>query len=63
MAVKMVCFFKKTGTLKKFAVPEFGFGSGIVASILCMSVKYAYLLDMIHLWFYILCVTFWGSIN
>ncbi|MDB4920900.1 APC family permease [Mucilaginibacter sp.] len=41
-------FFKKTGTLNKFAVPEFGLWiQAIVASILCMSGKYGDLLDMI----------------
>ena len=41
-------FFKKTGTLNKFSVPEFGLWiQAIVASILCMSGKYGDLLDMI----------------
>ncbi|MCO5951021.1 APC family permease [Mucilaginibacter flavidus] len=41
-------FFKKTGTLNKSAVPEFGLWiQAIVASILCMSGKYGDLLDMI----------------
>jgi APA family basic amino acid/polyamine antiporter len=41
-------FFKKTGTLNKFAVPEFGLWiQCIVASILCLSGRYGDLLDMI----------------
>lgn len=41
-------FFKKTGTLNKAAVPEFGLWiQAVVASILCMSGKYGDLLDMI----------------
>jgi APA family basic amino acid/polyamine antiporter len=41
-------FFKKTGTLNKNAVPEFGLWiQAVVASILCMSGKYGDLLDMI----------------
>jgi len=41
-------FFKKTGTLNKFAVPEFGLWiQAVVASILCLSGKYGDLLDMI----------------
>src|SRR5471030_477271 len=41
-------FFKKTGTLNKFAVPEFGLWiQCVVASILCLSGKYGDLLDMI----------------
>src|ERR1700761_6057832 len=41
-------FFKKTGTLNKFAVPEFGLWiQALVASILCLSGKYGNLLDMI----------------
>jgi APA family basic amino acid/polyamine antiporter len=41
-------FFKKTGTLNKFAVPEFGLWiQAAVASVLCMSGKYGDLLDMI----------------
>ncbi|MEP6611703.1 MAG: amino acid permease [Mucilaginibacter sp.] len=41
-------FFKRTGTLNKSAVPEFGLWiQAIVASILCMSGKYGDLLDMI----------------
>ena len=41
-------FFKKTGTLNKFAVPEFGLWiQALVASILCLSGKYGDLLDMI----------------
>jgi APA family basic amino acid/polyamine antiporter len=41
-------FFKKTGTLNKFAVPEFGLWiQCVVASILCLSGRYGDLLDMI----------------
>ena len=41
-------FFKKTATLNKFAVPEFGLWlQCIVASILCLSGRYGDLLDMI----------------
>jgi APA family basic amino acid/polyamine antiporter len=41
-------FFKKTGTLNKNAVPEFGLWiQCLVASILCLSGKYGDLLDMI----------------
>ena len=41
-------FFKKTGTLNKFAVPEFGLWiQALVASILCLSGRYGDLLDMI----------------
>ena len=41
-------FFKKTGTLNKSAVPEFGLWiQALVASILCLSGKYGDLLDMI----------------
>jgi len=41
-------FFKKTGTLNKAAVPEFGLWiQCLVASILCLSGKYGDLLDMI----------------
>jgi APA family basic amino acid/polyamine antiporter len=41
-------FFKKTGTLNKFSVPEFGLWiQAVVASILCLSGKYGDLLDMI----------------
>jgi APA family basic amino acid/polyamine antiporter len=41
-------FFKKTGELNKFSVPEFGLWiQCIVASILCLSGKYGDLLDMI----------------
>ncbi|WP_428328809.1 APC family permease [Mucilaginibacter sp.] len=41
-------FFKKTGTLNKNAVPEFGLWiQAVVAAILCMSGKYGDLLDMI----------------
>ncbi|EHQ25630.1 APC family permease [Mucilaginibacter paludis] len=41
-------FFKRTGTLNKFAVPEFGLWiQCAVASILCLSGRYGDLLDMI----------------
>jgi len=41
-------FFKKTGELNKFAVPEYALWlQCIVASILCLSGKYGDLLDMI----------------
>lgn len=41
-------FFKKTGTLNKFSVPEFGLWiQAFVASLLCLSGKYGDLLDMI----------------
>jgi basic amino acid/polyamine antiporter, APA family len=41
-------FFKKTGTLNKFSVPEFGLWiQAVVASILCLSGRYGDLLDMI----------------
>src|ERR1700744_4486860 len=41
-------FFKRTGTLNKNAVPEFGLWiQAVVASILCLSGKYGDLLDMI----------------
>jgi len=41
-------FFKKTGALNKFAVPEFGLWiQCVVASILCLSGRYGDLLDMI----------------
>jgi APA family basic amino acid/polyamine antiporter len=41
-------FFKRTGTLNKFAVPEFGLWiQAVVASILCLSGRYGDLLDMI----------------
>jgi APA family basic amino acid/polyamine antiporter len=53
-------FFKKTGTLNKFAVPEFGLWiQALVASVLCMSGRYGDLLDMISLVvviFYILTI-------
>jgi len=43
-------FFKRTGTLNRFAVPEFGLWiQCVVASILCLSGKYGDLLDMISL--------------
>jgi APA family basic amino acid/polyamine antiporter len=41
-------FFKKTGTLNKFAVPEFGLWiQALVASVLCLSGRYGDLLTMI----------------
>ncbi len=41
-------FFKRTGTLNKFAVPEFGLWiQCVVACVLCLSGKYGDLLDMI----------------
>jgi basic amino acid/polyamine antiporter, APA family len=41
-------FFKKTGELNKFSVPQFGLWiQCLVASILCLSGKYGDLLDMI----------------
>jgi basic amino acid/polyamine antiporter, APA family len=41
-------FFKRTGELNKFAVPEFGLWiQALVASVLCLSGKYGDLLDMI----------------
>ena len=41
-------FFKKTGTLNKYSVPEFGLWiQCLVASILCLSGRYGDLLDMI----------------
>jgi APA family basic amino acid/polyamine antiporter len=41
-------FFKRTGTLNKFAVPSFGLWiQCLVASVLCLSGKYGDLLDMI----------------
>ena len=41
-------FFKRTGTLNKFAVPEFGLWiQCLVAGILCLSGRYGDLLDMI----------------
>jgi len=41
-------FFKRTGTLNKFAVPNFGLWiQCLVASILCLSGRYGDLLDMI----------------
>lgn len=53
-------FFKKTGTLNKFAVPEFGLWiQALVASILCLSGKYGDLLDMISfvvIIFYVLTI-------
>jgi len=53
-------FFKRTGDLNKFSVPEFGLWiQCIVASILCLSGKYGDLLDMISfvvVIFYILTI-------
>jgi APA family basic amino acid/polyamine antiporter len=53
-------FFKRTGTLNKFAVPSFGLWiQCLVASILCLSGKYGDLLDMISLvavLFYVLTI-------
>jgi APA family basic amino acid/polyamine antiporter len=53
-------FFKRTGTLNKFAVPEFGLWiQAVVASILCLSGRYGDLLDMISfvvVIFYILTI-------
>ena len=53
-------FFKRTGTLNKFAVPGFGLWiQALVASILCLSGRYGDLLDMISLVvviFYILTI-------
>jgi APA family basic amino acid/polyamine antiporter len=41
-------FFKRTGTLNKNAVPEFGLWiQAVVASLLCLSGRYGDLLDMI----------------
>lgn len=41
-------FFKRTGTLNKFGVPQFGLWiQCVVASILCLSGRYGDLLDMI----------------
>jgi APA family basic amino acid/polyamine antiporter len=53
-------FFKRTGNLNKFAVPEFGLWiQALVASILCLSGKYGDLLDMISfvaVLFYVLTI-------
>ncbi|WP_295648459.1 amino acid permease [uncultured Mucilaginibacter sp.] len=53
-------FFKRTGNLNKFAVPQFGLWiQCVVASILCLSGAYGDLLDMISLVvviFYILTI-------
>jgi APA family basic amino acid/polyamine antiporter len=53
-------FFKRTATLNKFAVPEFGLWiQALVASILCLSGKYGDLLDMISfvvVLFYVLTI-------
>ncbi|SDF18886.1 amino acid/polyamine/organocation transporter, APC superfamily [Mucilaginibacter pineti] len=41
-------FFKKTGTLNKYGVPQFGLWiQALVASVLCLSGRYGDLLDMI----------------
>jgi len=53
-------FFKRVGTLNKFAVPGFGLWiQALVASILCLSGKYGDLLDMISfvaVLFYVLTI-------
>ena len=53
-------FFKRTGDLNKFAVPEFGLWiQALVAGILCLSGKYGDLLDMISfvaVLFYVLTI-------
>ncbi|MFA6086489.1 APC family permease [Mucilaginibacter sp.] len=53
-------FFKKTGTLNKSGVPEFGLWiQAAVASVLCLSGKYGDLLDMISfvvVLFYVLTI-------
>lgn len=53
-------FFKKTGTLNKHSVPEFGLWiQCVVASLLCLSGKYGDLLDMVSIvvvLFYILTI-------
>jgi APA family basic amino acid/polyamine antiporter len=53
-------FFKRTGTLNKFAVPEFGLWiQALVASVLCLSGRYGDLLDMISfvvVLFYVLTI-------
>ena len=53
-------FFKKTGTLNKHDVPEFGLWiQAVVASVLCLSGKYGDLLDMISfvvVLFYVLTI-------
>ena len=53
-------FFKKTGTLNKYAVPEFGLWiQALVASVLCLSGRYGDLLDMISfvvVLFYVLTI-------
>ncbi|RYY32871.1 MAG: APC family permease, partial [Sphingobacteriaceae bacterium] len=53
-------FFKRTGTLNKFSVPEFGLWiQALVAGILCLSGKYGNLLDMISfvaVMFYVLTI-------
>ena len=53
-------FFKRVGTLNKFAVPGFGLWiQALVAAILCLSGKYGDLLDMISfvaVLFYVLTI-------
>jgi APA family basic amino acid/polyamine antiporter len=53
-------FFKRTGDLNQYAVPEFGLWiQALVASILCLSGKYGDLLDMISfvaVLFYVLTI-------
>jgi basic amino acid/polyamine antiporter, APA family len=53
-------FFKRTGDLNKYAVPEFGLWiQALVAGILCLSGKYGDLLDMISfvaVLFYVLTI-------
>jgi len=53
-------FFKRTGDLNKFAVPEFGLWiQALVAAILCLSGEYGDLLDMISfvaVLFYVLTI-------
>ncbi|WP_240049208.1 APC family permease [Mucilaginibacter psychrotolerans] len=53
-------FFKKTGTLNKNGVPEFGLWiQAVVASVLCLSGRYGDLLDMISfvvVLFYVLTI-------
>ncbi|RYE17679.1 MAG: amino acid permease, partial [Sphingobacteriales bacterium] len=53
-------FFKRTGTLNKSGVPEFGLWiQAVVASILCLSGEYGNLLDMISfvaVMFYVLTI-------
>jgi len=53
-------FFKKTGTLNRFSVPEFGLWiQCVAASLLCLSGKYGDLLDMVSfvvVLFYVLTI-------